>query len=448
MSLFEGGESLMRMAWESASTPGVTPWNASWHDHRFNSETMSDDQPLIQPNSLSGGRQRTPGEPSKITLAGTVPVDWEPEGLGYYIAAFQKKAGSVTTLTGGQSYRHKLAPSETSVDFDKTFSVRISRNNKMPQLSPGCLVGSLGFVVGVQSVVTGAIGITAQRSSFYDMATVVAETSTPTRPILRGIPKYAVASAADPDVYIEVSNVSGIVKVKVGSGGTLTANQTLTAGAWTTLLYNNGSADVPIGDTDNPVQAYLPNFTNWTAGGSPDTWRFKFDHTSLAEPWTPTFPDIKLLNEIHATIALDGSATPTDVTSLTLNTALTLDPNFAVGGRYSKGVLEKGLRSYTGQLERNQIDNALLKRLLNKQRFKLDLTISSRVLIGSSSDPYRARIVAPHCIFNGKAPNVSGPDVLVEALPFDCYPDPDMLDGTHVDEWTVYLDNGVSDMTT
>jgi hypothetical protein len=49
-------------------------------------------------------------------------------------------------------------------------------------------------------------------------------------------------------------------------------------------------------------------------------------------------------------------------------------------------------------------------------------------------------------MFNGSSPNVTGPAILEEPFPFDCYPDPS--DGTHPDELTVYLDNGVADMTT
>ena len=89
--------------------------------------------------------------------------------------------------------------------------------------------------------------------------------------------------------------------------------------------------------------------------------------------------------------------------------ALATDPNFGLGGRYSEGLLETGLRSYSGQLNRRQIDNTLLKRLLAGEPFELDCTITSRVYIGSSTDPYEIRLVAPLCVFSGSAPGVPVP---------------------------------------
>lgn len=437
-TIFEGSNALIRHAWESVV--GVTPYNATWHYFRFNSETLAAQAPTIQPNSLRGGRQRTRGLPSKITAAGPVAVDLEPSGHGYLLAQFQKGEPAVTTLTALQSFRHKLAPSYTTINHDKTSTFQISRNDRMPQLSPGCYISSFGIVANIQSVIVADFGVSSQRASYYPMPTVVVEAATPIRPILRGFPKYAVASAADPDVYLTVSNVTGQVTVKVGAAGTPTAAQVITAGTWTTLNYNNGSADVTLGDPDNPVQVYLPAFTGWTVA---DSWRFKFDHTDNATPWTATFPTIEAMNEIHVGITVDGVTTY--LRELTLNAALGVDPNFHLGGRYSDGLLETGLRSYSGQLNRRKIDNALMKRLEAGEPFELDVIITSRVNIGSSLDPYRIRLVAPLCVFNGSNPGVPGPNILEEPFPFDCYPDP--ADGTHPDELTVYLDNGIADMT-
>ena len=97
-TIFEGSNALIRHAWEA--TKGITPYAATWHDFRFNSEALAAQLPTIQPNSLRGGRQRTRGLPSKITVAGPVAVDLEPQGHGYLLAAFQKGSPAVTTLTG------------------------------------------------------------------------------------------------------------------------------------------------------------------------------------------------------------------------------------------------------------------------------------------------------------------------------------------------------------
>jgi len=440
-TIFEGSNALIRHAWEA--TEGVTPWNATWHYMRFNSEGLAAQYPTIQMNSLKGGRQRTRGLPSKITAAGPVAVDVEPQGHGYLFAAFQKKGLAVETLTAGQSYRHKLNPSQTAVNHDKFSSFQISRNDRMPQLSPGSLINSFSVVGNIQSVLTATFGVTSQRASYYPLATIVTQTvpSTTIQPILRGYPKYAAATVADPDVYVEVTNVSGIVKVKVGSAGTYAAPQTVTAGTWLTLNYHPGATDVTLGDADNPVQLYVPAFTNWTVG---DIWRYKFDHTDNAIPWTPTFPAIEAMNEIHVSLTIDG--TTTYFREFTLQGELGVDPNFHLGGRYSDGLIETGLRSYSGQLNRRKIDNGLLKRLVAGEPFELDIICTSRVNIGTSTDPYRLRFVAPLCVFSGSAPGVPGPDIFEEPLPFDCYPDP--ADATHPDELTVYLDNGVADMTT
>lgn len=440
---FQTGETRIRFAWESV--PGVVLDGATWYDHRLLSESLGPSFPLLQPLSLTPGFQRVEGLPSKIEVGGELPVEMEPDGLGFYLAAFQKKSATPVILTAGQSFSHKLAPSESAVDHDKTYAVRIGRNDGLVQLSAGSLTAGWGVVAGVQSVVTGTVNVVSTRASYWDFATVVLETASPTRPTIRGVPKHSIWELADHDLFVNVTNASGGIKTKIGSAAAFGGTElTLVAATWTTLL---DESDVAIGDPDNPVQIYVPNFTGWTIT---DEWEFKAEEAALEIPWTSSLPTIKALNEIHLTLKLgDAAALPTAELKLkefTLNAAIEVERDFHMGGRYSPGLIEVGQRAYSGALNRRYIDTALRKRLESGEPFAVDFTITSREDIGTSSDPFQIRGVGLTGRFSGDAPGVPGPGVFDEPLNFDLYPTP--ADGTHPDELTLYLDNSRSDMTT
>lgn len=439
---FRGGNALIRTAWETVGEEGIPVDGATWMDHRMPpGEALQLNAPTIQDGNIASGSQRSEGLPTKIGFGGTLPLRWEPEGMFRYFAQFQQNGATPVVLTAGQSWRHKLAPSESDVDFDRSFMTRIWRDDGLPLLGLNCYVSQFNFAASVRSVITGSVNIVGERASFWDFATVVLEGGSPERPVLRGLPTYAVWSQADHDVYVKVVNTSPMqVDVKVGSAQSYgSANLAVTAGSWLTLVGTTAAGnDIALGEPDSPVQLWVGSTSGWTLN---DEWRFKGESFTA---WTPSLPPIKAMNEIHATITIDGTEYRIREYSLQGVWAAEADEN--LGGRFADAVVRTGDRQITGSIGRTMLDTRIVKRLLAGEPFELDAIVTSRVEIGTSTNAYRFRQVCPRCVANGGQPTVSSAGRLPETIAFDAYPDPENGDG-HIDDLTVYLDNNIEDQT-
>lgn len=441
-----GGNALIRTAWEAVGLPGVPIDGATWLDHRMPpGEQLRLTAPTIQDGNLASSSQRSEGLTTKIGFGGTLPLRWEPEGMFRYWAQFQQSGATPVILTAGQAFRHKLAPSESDLDFDRSFATRLWRDDGLPLLGLNCYVSQWQLQAAVRSVVMGSVNVVGERASFWDFPAVVLEGGAPARPVLRGLPRAPVWRQADHDVYVKVVSVAPMeIDVKVGAAQAYgSANVPVTAGQWISLTGTTAAGnDNALGEPDSPVQLWVGSTAGWSLN---DEWRFKGESFT---PWVPALPPIKALNEIHVTISLDlGDGLGLRefrIRGLTLQGQWAAEPDENLGGRFADAVVRTGDRQITGTIERTYLDTELVKALLAGEPFELDAVITSRVLIGTSTFPYRWRGVCPRCVANGGQPTVATAGRLVESIAFDAYPDP--ADATHPDDLTIYLDNNVSDL--
>jgi hypothetical protein len=447
---FRSAEALFRLAWEA--TVGI-PTNANWHDLRIASEDLAQEAPTIQPNTLNPSGFRSVGLPSKFNETGSITTDLEPQGLAYILAQIQE-AGSVATLTAGQSFRHTLAPTESSLDFDKTQTLRMARSDGLLQTFLGARCSGFTVAANVRGVVTVNPAFAYERAHYWDFATVVLEDATPTRPVLRGLPKYANHALIDHDVYVKVTDITNFptdigLDVKVGSGSSYdTIDLRVTPTTWTEVKHPTLGQTIPgaqdtdgLGEPDSPVEIYIGALDQALS----DEWRYIGESQLTEHPsiWTPTYPILSALNEIHVDIMLDAVATRFNQAQLTY--ARTIQPDENLGTRFADGLLVTGQRTWSGQLNRRYLSTALRKRLEAGEPFKLDMTMASRQKIGTSDDLYQLRFTSPRCIANGRTPVVPGPADFPEALGFDCYEDP--TDGTDPADMMIRADNSISDLT-
>lgn len=430
-----------RSAWEETEgvpthvNPAGTP--KVWLDQRLATENLAFESPLIQPNVLNPNRQRVEGLPAKFDTTGDFNTDLEPEGMAPWLAQFQGWGNNPVVLTAGQSFRHVLAPSATDVNFNLKRSARVWRDDDLAQLLIGCQLAQSQITGTVNNVYTATQNLLFERAHYWDFATVVTEGGTPERPVLRNIPTYGNWNLADHDIYVQVQTTTTNIKVKVGAATTYTgADIAVPNGGWVTLT---DQSDNPIGEPDSPVQLYVGTTAAWTAN---DEWRFRGSVIRGDNLWTPSFPVLRALNEIHTTIRIDGGEVRFRQGQITLNQ--TVNPRLNLGGRYADGTDVTGQRVITGSLDRRYIDTNFVKRLEASQGFEYDLEVISRQTIGTSSDIYRMRFFSPKARISGRRPVVSGPNDFPESLSIDFYPD--ATNPTYQDDMTIEIDNGLASL--
>jgi hypothetical protein len=127
-----------------------------------------------------------------------------------------------------------------------------------------------------------------------------------------------------------------------------------------------------------------------------------------------------------------------------LNLAQGVVPDENLGGRFADGLLVQGQRQITGSFDRRYVDTAIRKRLEAGEPFTLSIEITSRQVIGSSTDPYRMQFESPQCLATGRPAVVSGAEDFPESIAFECYEDTGAGDPSDV---TVTCDNAVADLT-
>lgn len=439
---YDPSNGVLRSAWEKRTSGGLfqpgLPYGVNWVDHPFASEDIALERSLIDTGLLNPGGQQSEGLPGKFQTTAQSDHRAEPEALGYFLAAFQRNGETPTVLTAGQSFSHPLAPSYTDVAFPKSRTVRLGRDDGKLVTAYNVQPSQFAFAFNQNQAIGCVMSEVFERSTDYNLAAVVTETSGLTedqRPWLRGSPGYAAAidTAANSRIYIRLDNNStGAASCKIGPGGSYDSI-TLVNGGWVTVL--DGSGNV-VGDPDNPVQVYINSFA---AGTNLDEW--SFDLVDLTH-WTQSLSVLQALNEIDASLLIDGSSFRIQSGGLTLAKALEADTS--VGGAFGHGVRSAGLRIITGNVDVRYVDQSVANRLKERQPFALTITLSSNVNIGSSTDKYQIQFYMPRCRFNGRTARISSGSAYTQAPGFTAYP---LATDPLPDDVTVTLQNGISDMT-
>lgn len=449
MADFNPANGLIRHAWEDVA--GIAN-ESGWHDHEFVSESLSPEYGVIQPQSITRNAQVPMGSPSKIRGGGEINVEWDAEQYARYIANVQR-GGATPVNPVGSVYVHKLAPSESDIEFPDTMSIEIWRDDNLPALAKGCRVNSLSFELSPESFLTGAIGIAPERIEYYDGPARIDAIGapTPTAPIIRGLPSYDGWNLVDGNVYAIVSDVTDIgtgvvgIKTKIGSASTYDGTQlNITVGndsqgrpRYYEIFDEN---DARIGTRDLPVQIHLADTTNIALNHE---WRFDRERTV----WIPSYPSLPKFNEIYAAIFIGDSlatAEEYEIDQFSLAITRPAEPKFAIGGRHAKRVKQRGQRTVSGSLQREYLSVALRKRLERAKAFWLRVEAYSGEAIEGVYE-HSMLLYAGATLLGGNTPSIGGQDSMDENYNFTCHPSGD---ATYPDDCTIVLTNTIASLET
>jgi hypothetical protein len=127
---------------------------------------------------------------------------------------------------------------------------------------------------------------------------------------------------------------------------------------------------------------------------------------------SPTWPTVNRFTSVHASLTIAGSAYCVDSGSITGNNNLEVRHQACAADGALPKIRESGHRDYGGTLVADFGDLTAYNRFVNGTEAALVVTISA------SAD---ASLVATMNVrFDGDTPNVTGPDVLKQSLPFVC----------------------------
>lgn len=441
---FNPANTLVSMGWESVPSIPTT----TWRDFKVVSEDLADDSPLIQSASIVNNSQRQRGAPSKIDTGGSFPVELDAEGHARFVADVQRK-GSVTNPATGV-YIHKLAPSETSVTMPQTFSMRVWRDDGMPQIFKGGRMQSWELSLEPRGFLKSTFTPVFERADYWADATVVTEGSANANKIvLQGLPRLSnwETTAAAGRVYVKVSDITDIategikVLVKVGQAASYGATETTLRGGedsdgrpYTSPLYDSTSG-LLVGTRAMPVEAACHSFVGYQVNDE-----YYFDRERGV--WTPSFPDVPIFNEIYAYIYIDGVRVR--IRQFTLSVTRPVEAIHAIGGRYAWEVRERGERVVNVNFQREYLSTKIRKRLQSGEPFAMRLECYSGDEFETGHE-HELHAVTPLLIAGGRTPTAQGKAQMDENVQCTAHPDPTNVDG-NVDDVTLYLKNSIASL--
>lgn len=435
---FNPSNGLVRASHET--TAGVAR-ETGWHYMEFVDEDISPEYGTIDSNSISNNSQRPKSQPSKINSGGNLNVELDAEGHAIFFANVQKHSATPTNPGSGDVYVHKLAPSETDVDFSNTLTIEISRDDDNPSLNKGCRVNNIEVSIEPENFVLTTFGVAVERSEYYGAAVETSVSTTPVDPLIRGLPKYSDWILADGDVFVKVGSIAGApnsitIQTKIGAAASFDTNTPITVPVATwTELWSTDATPERLGTRDIPLQIYWTAFTNVAAN---DTWRFDRERAV----WTPVYPDIPKFNEIYASVLIDG--TEYEIDQVTLTITRPAEPKHAIGGRHAKRIKERGRREVGGTFQREYLDVGLKKKLERAQEFELSIRAYSGEEIDNGYE-HSIEFISKKCVFGtSKHATISGNDQMDESYPFTCHPSADV---TYPDDMTIVITNTIADLT-
>lgn len=233
------------------------------------------------------------------------------------------------------------------------------------------------------------------------------------------------------DVTFELANKSfgllfkhmfgGVASAQPDAGGAPTVyRHTFTPGAYpTSLTAQKGLTDS--GGTTRPITFHGMRVTQWELGCSVDeiaSLKLSFDgedaetSTGLA---TVSYPaSLSLLTFVSGTLSIGGSATSVKSASIGGQNGLATDRYF-LGSVLKKQQSEMGMRTYSGTFEGEFEDLTHYNRFVNGTEAEIILNFQGGVISGAFN--YEAKVTA-NVRFDGETPNVSGPEIVGQTLPF------------------------------
>ncbi len=233
------------------------------------------------------------------------------------------------------------------------------------------------------------------------------------------------------DVTFELANKSfgllfkhlfgGVATAQPDSGGSPTVyRHTFTPGAYpTSLTAQVGRTDVS--GTTRPFTYHGLRATSWELGCAVDqiaSLKVSFDGededtaTGLA---TVAYPaSLTLLTFVNGIVSIAGGAASVKSASIGGQNGLATDRYF-LGSTLKKQQLEMGMRNYSGTFEAEFESLTAYNRFVNGTEAEIILNFQGGVISGLFN--YEAKVTA-NVRFDGQTPNVGGPEIVGQTLPF------------------------------
>jgi len=435
---FNPANGLMRMGWETMC--GVTPGDTALDKYFIfqPGETLSNSIEKIQRESIFSNSQRPAGLPSKIPVAGDVPVELDAEGHVYFMANLQGATTTTNIDTGVE--HHKLMPSGVTA-VPPSFTLEAWRDDDQAQLFNEGKVTQMTFSLAQRTLLTSTISMVFAHSHYWADPAILSGTPAPV-PYIRHFPKFSEWSppSVDGDLFMKVDTITGLpgefeALFKVSTATAYGTEPTLMiADQWNDCIDSNSTPTnpLPLGTRDMPLQAYVEDPTGLIVG---DEWEFDRDRGV----WTPVYPDVPPFNEIFATVTFGSTVYCIEQVDLTISRPA--GPIWCIGGRFAKKILRRGIGDVTGSIQRQYIDTELRRRLERQEPAVLTIDCYSGEQFETGYE-HRIKITCPLIVGEGNTPTISSVDDFPETWNFSAHPDP--LNGSYPDDCTIEITNSIA----
>lgn len=431
--------------------PGILP--TTWHDHRFVSESLSDERETLELESIVNAAQAAEPLQSMFETNGDIEVELDAEGhLPYFVNAQNKN--ETTVVVASEVFLHKLAPTE-SVQGPNTFQNEVWRDDDFGQLFQNGRVGEISIDFEKRAVGKTTISNVYGRSSHFANTVVVEDGATPNDsiPQIRGQHRYAILSLADvaaatQKLWVKITDITDIgtgtivARAKIGAGAYGVASDFDIIGGldssgnprWNEVLLDSG---LGAGPRDNPIEIFIEDLT-----GQEVSDEYSWD--AQRGVWVAALPDVPVFNTIFTYIYLEDVRVCIDSINLTLTRPV--EPQECIGGSYPQGVLERGQRSVIWTINRKYVDTHMRKRLMTGEPVGIRVDCYSGTEFYTGHEHFMS-FVSSRVKFGGRTASIGGKAEMDEELVGQAFPNAGDVDG-NVDDLTIYVKNSIANPNT
>lgn len=330
------------------------------------SETLSQDKTRLESAGIIAGRRVLTSNQwngGNVTVSGSVQHELYNRGLGKLFTAM---FGDVTT-TGAGPYTHTFTPGSLVGDALTVQVGRPATNGTVyPFTYAGMKVSSWEIACAQGEIATVGLDLVGQREFAYRQVTDGVTTSG-SAAISSSTAAFSTDDVGKPISGTGIPSGATIASVTSATAATLSANATATGtGVTFTLGVALASASYPA--------------------------------------------SIKPLKFNHAAITIGGSSVNVMSLSISGDNGLNADRRF-LGSQYISEPLEASLRNYSGTIDIEFTD------LTQYTRF---VAGTEAALVASFTSGSDSVTITTNVRFDGSTPQVGGPEILTQSLPFKC----------------------------
>lgn len=330
------------------------------------SETLSQDKTRLESSGIIAGRRVLTSNQwngGNVTVSGSVQHELYNRGLGKLFTAM---FGDVTT-TGAGPYTHTFTPGDLVGDALTVQVGRPATNGTVyPFTYAGMKVSSWEIACAQGEIATIGLDLVGQREFAYRQVTDGVTTSG-SAAISSSTAAFSTDDVGKPISGTGIPSGATIASVTSATAATLSANATATG---TSITFTIGVA--------------------------------------LASASYPA--SIKPLKFNHAAITIGGSSVNVMSLSISGDNGLNADRRF-LGSQYISEPLEASLRNYSGTVDIEFTD------LTQYTRF---VAGTEAALVASFTSGADSVTITTNVRFDGSTPQVAGPEILSQSLPFKC----------------------------